>query len=122
MTSYQINAINALWPFELVFLGVALIYLIFLKAQARKRLLLAVPSIIFFLLPLILIWATPDVMASVNRTPVSALNIFVFASYLFAIFLIISNASYVRTWLHWLQVINIWSAVATIVGWLLLGD
>jgi energy-coupling factor transporter transmembrane protein EcfT len=122
MTPYQVNALRYLGPFELTIFGVALIYLIFLKAHVGKRLLLAAPSVIFFMLPLILIWITPDPMASVNRAPGSAFELFLFGSYIAAISLAIFNGFYVRTRLHWLQVINILSVAMTVMGWALLGD
>lgn len=122
MTQYQINALQLIWPFLLPNAAVAVIYFVFLKVKVMKRLLVSMPSIVFCLLPLIIIVATPDAMTSINRAIDSIFDICIFVSYFAAILLIIFNGSYVRTRLHWLQVINIYFAVATMMGIALIGD
>lgn len=112
MTQYQLFSLRQVLPWDFPTIVIALIYIGALKTHMWKRALLAAPSIILFVLPLITVLTMPELGARRGYGDVWGFGVFI--AYLVAASLVVFNAFYVRTHLHWLQIVNIACAVVTI--------
>ena len=123
MTSsdYQLFALKQNSPALMIIFGVIVAYLFFLKCPWHKRVLVITPSVIF-----IAVAGAAVLLAAYSDFPQyrgeKTWDSVVAISYILATAIIIFNLWYVRTWLHWLQVLNIaGAALSWFVGVMTVG-
>lgn len=111
MTHFQSTALNSLGVWIILLAIIVMTYLTALKQPLWKKLLACSPSLIFMIAPVVLIASTPEPNYSASF---GLHDDVVAAAYLVALAIIVLNVFYIRTWLHFVQILNISLGAATL--------